>query len=426
MWRTVPLLTLTGWAFAQDLSDPVFQRQSIDEAIRIGYGLAVADVNGDGKPDLVLADKTDIVWYANPKWQKHVIASRLTLMDNVCVAARDIDGDGKAEIAVGAQWNPGETTDETKSGAVFYLIRPVDPTQRWTPVKLTHEPTVHRMKWVRTGDRQFKLVVVPLHGRGNNPQTGEGDPVKVLAYDVPADVSQPAGWKTTVVDATMHKTHNLDVKKARSGPESLWLGGKEGVSHVSWSDGGWSSRLLTFEGLEKGVGEVRGAGSEILAVVQPMHGNQLAVYHDQFGRAVLDESLNQGHALVCQSLLGRGFPEVVVGWREKNSEGKVGVKMFVRDDSSGRESWKSHVIDDNTMACEDMLAADLDGDNKPDLVAAGRATHNVVIYWNKTSAPPAATNDRPPLPPLSAEEKAKAIDRATRIRAEQEKPANGK
>ncbi len=42
------------------------------------------------------------------------------------------------------------------------------------------------------------------------------------------------------------------------------------------------------------------------------------------------------------------------------------------------------LVDDNTMACEDLRLADLNGDGRIDIVAAGRATKNVVIYWNET------------------------------------------
>ncbi|MEN2281131.1 FG-GAP-like repeat-containing protein [Algoriphagus sp. SE2] len=34
------------------------------------------------------------------------------------------------------------------------------------------------------------------------------------------------------------------------------------------------------------------------------------------------------------------------------------------------------------MACESLTSADLDGDGKLDLIAAGRATNNLKIYWN--------------------------------------------
>ena len=44
------------------------------------------------------------------------------------------------------------------------------------------------------------------------------------------------------------------------------------------------------------------------------------------------------------------------------------------------------MIDDNQMACEDLKVADLDGDGKLDLVAAGRATKNLKIYWNVTES----------------------------------------
>ncbi|MGI8603114.1 MAG: FG-GAP and VCBS repeat-containing protein [Verrucomicrobiales bacterium] len=404
---------------AEDLSAPRFEPQTIDDKISIGYGVAVADIDGDDKPDVVLADKKEIVWYQNPSWKKHLIARDLTLMDNVCVAARDIDGDNKAEIAVGAQWNPGETKDEAKSGAVFFLVRPDDLSQPWKPVKLTHEPTVHRMKWIRTGDNEFKLIVVPLHGRGNNPQSGEGEPVKVLAYDVPNDRTNSADWKTTVVDQSLHKTHNFDVRRRNEGPESLWLGGKEGVQQITYEKDGWRSVPLRYQGMDKGIGEVRGFSQDILAMIQPMHGNQVTLYHQDFNPVVLDESLNEGHALVCEALLGRGFPEVVAGWRQPDKEGKVGLKMYVRDDSSGKESWSTHLVADNTMACEDLVAADLNGDKKQDLVASGRATKNVVIYWNKTDLGPPISKERPELPSLTDEEKEKARKRKE---AQKEKP----
>src|SRR5437667_1423621 len=87
---------------------PKFRTVEIDSHIEIGYGVTVADVDGDGKPDILLADKRQIVWYRNPTWEKFVIAENLTVLDDVCIAAADVDGDGKAEIAVGAGWNPGD------------------------------------------------------------------------------------------------------------------------------------------------------------------------------------------------------------------------------------------------------------------------------------------------------------------------------
>lgn len=372
--------------------EPRFRAELIDDSVGIGYGLALADVDGDGRNDIILCDKDALYWYQNPGWQKHRIVGSLTAKDHVCVAARDIDGDGKCEIALGAQWNPADTRD---SGAVFYLKPQADRRQPWTAVALTHEPTTHRMRWVRNAAGRHELIVVPLHGRGN--VQGKGETVRVLAYHMPADpMTQP--WNTSLVCDWMHQTHNLDVVPAGNpaDPESLYLCGREGIVRLESSSGGWRGRWVSRHdqaGLE-GAGEVRwgafAGGQPYVVSIEPMHGSQVVLYTPPpdgpkdglWTRRVLDETLIDGHALACHDLLGLYNRQIVVGWRANNRIGaKVGVKLFhtTKEDGSG---WQQTLLDDGGMACEDLMGADLDGDRDVDMVAAGRSTHNLKIYWN--------------------------------------------
>ena len=361
---------------------PMFEEQTIDDKVEIGYGLAIGDVDGDGKPDIILADKNQFVWYRNGDWQRFVIAENITASDNVCITARDIDGDGKVEIAVGAQWNPGETSDAEKSGSVHYLIRPDDPTQKWESVQLHHEPTVHRMRWAKAEDDKYHLIVLPLHGRGN--VNGEGAGVKVIAYEMPDNPRDE--WEYTTIDESMHLTHNMDLLEDGNG-EKLYIGGKEGVKVLDYVNGEWTTSA-SGEWLvqNQSFGEIRLGSTEnpILAGVEPMHGNQLTVYtfpkNSQIPlRQVLTSNLNQAHALGVADLLGSGNDQVVVGWRDPNKENKVGVKLFIPQNPDYTE-WEEVWIDDNGMACEDLQLADLNGDGQLDIIAAGRASHNLKIY----------------------------------------------
>jgi len=364
-------------ALQSTAQEPKFEAQLVDDSFAIGYGLAIGDVDGDRKPDILLADKKQFVWYRNGDWKRFVMVDNLTASDNVCIAARDIDGDGKVEVAVGAQWNPGETSDAAKSGSVHFLSRPSDPTQLWTPIQLYHEPTIHRMRWVKAAENNYQLIVVPLHGIGN--KNGEGAPVNILAYEVPKDMRLP--WQHSVIDQSMHLTHNLDV--IENGPsESIYLGGKEGIKILVFENGKWSSTGGWFEQGEP-FGELRVArtAKNAVAGIQPMHGNQLVVYPDmkKKGRNVLTIAMNQGHALAYDQLVGAGDDEIVVGWREPDKQNKTGIKIYILQNNK----WKDYWIDDNGIACEDLQVVDLNADGKKDIIAAGRATHNLKIYWNK-------------------------------------------
>jgi len=358
---------------------PAFEAQLLDDAVQIGYGLGIGDVDGDGRPDILLADKKQFVWYRNGDWQRFVMVDSLTERDNVCLAVADIDGDRQVEVAVGAQWNPGETSDPKNSGSVHYLIRPADPTQRWEAIPLHHEPTVHRMHWIRMGER-YQLVVLPLHGRGN--QNGEGRSVRVLAYA--ADPQAPGSWDYAVIDSSLHMTHNFDVVDQEAG-QALLVGGREGAKWLRPTQNKWPAPAAgNLEIDDKGFGEIR-QGDGFIAGIQPMHGTELAVYLPDGTRRLLTDSLQQGHALACADLLGLGRDQVVAGWREANAAGEVGIKLFIPDDRQW-SAWQSVWIDRNGMACEDLKVADLNGDGKADIIAAGRSTNNLKIYWNRSGA----------------------------------------
>ena len=154
--------------------------------------------------------------------------------------------------------------------------------------------------------------------------------------------------------------------------------------------------MTQLSGTESGgAGEVRlgklSGRKRFFATVEPMHGTNLVVYtapassdaRALWTRHVLDESLVDGHALACGDLSGMGRDQIVVGWRAMNKPGvKVGIKLFTPLDAEGAK-WKETLIDDNTMACEDLGLADLDGDGRLDIVAAGRATKNLKVYLNQ-------------------------------------------
>ena len=77
---------------------PKFRMQEIDTGLKIGYAVLLEDVDGDGKKDIVVVDKTRVVWYENPTWKRRLIIEGKTKPDNVCIAAYDIDGRHIASI----------------------------------------------------------------------------------------------------------------------------------------------------------------------------------------------------------------------------------------------------------------------------------------------------------------------------------------
>src|SRR5690625_7225725 len=105
-----------------------------------------------------------------------------------------------------------------------------------------------------------------------------------------------------------------------------------------------------------------------------MHGNEVAVYlmGDEPQRFLLDDTLNQGHALATADLLGLGRDQIIAGWRNSDDDGRVGIKLFVQTDETGTQ-WETFLIVDKTMVTETLIITARDGYRQVEIIAAGRA-----------------------------------------------------
>ena len=110
-----------------------FADHTIATGLRGGYQVVVADMNKDGKPDLIAlaSGMPELVWFENPTWERHVIAGGLSRMINC--AALDTDGDGIPEIVLASEF-ANQAKDSL--GVVSVLKHNGDPRQPWSVTEI--------------------------------------------------------------------------------------------------------------------------------------------------------------------------------------------------------------------------------------------------------------------------------------------------
>jgi len=387
----VILLGFSGRAGAGEF--PKFKAQELGEKVTVGYGVLLLDLNGDGKPDIVVADSKRVIWFENPSWAMHVILAGQTAPDNVAIAPIDMRGNGKTCLVLGAGWKGYNTKDNS---TLQWLEPGADVKAPWAmhPIAFD-EVALHRVHTAVLGGKP-RVICAPLLGRGASAagNYSESTP-KLLEYSIPADpVAGP--WKAEVITDRLHVTHNfVSVDWEGLGRNSLLVASYEGIWHLTpGGDGAWESIQIAAgeQGNPKasrGSSEVKlghtGDRKHFLAAIEPWHGNEVGVYTPGGGgglwdRKVIDSGLKEGHGIWVADVDGSGADAIIACSRAGNAGEGRGVFAY----SMGADGkWEKHVIDDREMAGEDIAAGDLNGDGKVDIVAVGRATHNVKIYWNE-------------------------------------------
>lgn len=364
-----------------------FSTHLITDQLRGGYSVAVADVNHDGKLDLipVAAGGTELAWYENPGWERHLMLNDKRAM--LWASPADIDGDGIPEFALLADFGQDP---KTSKGSVWLLKSQGDPKGMWKSYAVDGVPTAHRVTWADLeGNGKKEIVMAPFVGL-----KGWGDPkyqdnVPVLFWRVPASLDGP--WKREMVDDKLYGVvHHLHTVKWNPGKrDDLLVAGFDGNILYTPSGKGdklkFDRKVLSKGDVERDVpgagGMTKGSndiyvihikGKRFLAAQEPWHGDEIVVYSEKGGqwqRNVIFKGFVQGHEMAVGDLNGDGRDDIVaVDVTNRGRPTPASVHIFYSEDDAGTQ-WRHEVIDQDKMAGSGVVVRDINGDGRPDIVA---------------------------------------------------------
>jgi hypothetical protein len=373
------VLLLCGCLFGSDLR---LTEHVLATDLKGGYQVVAADLNNDGRPDLIAlaSGMTDLYWFENPssaggEWQRHVIASNLPRMINC--APWDTDGDGIPEIVLAYEF-----ANEAKrsKGVVVVLEHKGDPREPWSVREIDRLTTSHRLRWADIAGNGKKVLV-------NAPLTGATAEAPEYRGHTPLVLYRPGEWKRETIseanEGVQHGIYIVDWDKRKR--DDILTASFSGIHLYSLQKNGEWKRTEIAKGdpspapksgsSDVAVGKL--GRQRYLAAIEPWHGNQVAIYGKDGKRHVIDESLVDGHTIITADLDRDGSDEVVAGYRGK------GRSVYLYQHRGN--AWNKTTLDDGGIAAASCAAADLNADGRIDIACIGSATTNLKWYENRTA-----------------------------------------
>ena len=344
-----------------------FRKFVIDPKFR-AEGAAVADVNRDGKPDILAGE----LWYEGPDWKPHEIKTPGNYNGEtgysscfLCFAT-DVDGDGWTDqIAAGFPgqkilWyrNPGKEAGPWTEGLVTDGAANESPI--FADVDGDKKPEVvcpyqGRMAYYRPGATPLKgwerVFVGEAIGKGQGHGLGVGD----VTGDGRVDILCKEGFWEAPADRTSTTWRFVP---AKLGPDCAQMYAEDfngdGLADVI-SSSAHNIGVWWFE-------QKKGPGGP------------------EFVQHAIDETFSQSHSLMMTDLNGDGRADFVTGKRfwahgpngDVNPGDPVKLYWFVVSGKGDTLKWERHEIDNDSGVGTQFTIADVNGDDRPDVVIANK------------------------------------------------------
>ena len=348
---TLPLLAAAPAAFVE---------HTIAGDLKGGYQVVVADLNHDGRPDLIAlaSGLTELVWYENPGWQRHVLAAGQSRMINCVVVGNEI------VLASGF-----ENQAKNSAGIVSVLRPGSDPREPWTVTEIDRLPTSHRLRTADI-DGSGRLVVI------NAALTGAAASAPDYRGQTPLVYYVPGEWKRRVVSTeNAGVVHGIFVTDwDGNGRQAILTASFMGIHLFRYTEQARWTRTEVATGdpapwpksgsSDIAVGHLGVAKTRFLAAIEPWHGNQVAVYTRHgalWQREVIDASLNDGHTIQAADLNGDGVDEIVAGFRGPPRS------VYLYSYDAAANHWTRRDLDKGGMGAAACTVVDLNGDGRPDI-----------------------------------------------------------
>ena len=357
-----------------------FKKIVLDQTFR-SEGVAVADVNRDGKIDVLAGN----LWYEAPNWTPHEIAPVIPFdaakgySNSFVNYAADLNSDG---------WPDQILIDTPGVPPVVWRENPKGKAGPWTAHKIARNACNES----------------PAYARLTNSGTGK-NPVLIFSLDDEQMVwLEPARAFTDefVVHPISEKFPKDEANKYRGAyrySHGLGVGdiNGDGREDVVIRSGYWEApadpRTASWKFVKANLGEecsqmqVYDVNGDGLNDVVASSAHRVGVWWyeqtrtaGQFVQHTIDDSFSQSHALMLADINGDGLKDIVTGKRfwahgptgDVNPNDPAVIYWYELTRTAGSVKWVRHLIDNDSGVGVQFVIADINNDKLPDIVTSNK------------------------------------------------------